>query len=74
MTAISVNIYLSVEQVSVRFGVSKDTIWRWRREGEFPAPVRLGGRTSRWRLSDLEAYEAQCPCCLITSFPLLLAV
>lgn len=55
-------LYLSVDQVASRFGVSKDTIWRWRREGDFPKPVKLGGRTTRWRLSDIEAWEA---CCVV---------
>ena len=55
-------LYLTVDQVATRFVVSKDTIWRWRRDGEFPAPYRLGGRTARWRLSEIEAWEAQCTC------------
>ncbi|MGJ8590169.1 MAG: helix-turn-helix transcriptional regulator [Yoonia sp.] len=55
-------LYLTVEQVAARFAVSKDSIWRWRREGEFPAPYKLGGRTARWRLAEIEAWEAQCSC------------
>ncbi len=27
---------------------------------EFPSPIQLGPSSTRWRLSDLEAYEAQC--------------
>jgi len=69
MSVISTQTYLSVEQVSVRFNVSKDTIWRWRRESDFPKPILLGGRTSRWRLSDLEDYEAVCPCSFISNIP-----
>ena len=56
------NLYLSVDQVASRFSVSKDSIWRWRRDGEFPTPVKLGGRTTRWRLADIEAWESQCIC------------
>jgi len=41
------NLYLSVEQVANRFGVSKDSIWRWKRNGDFPAPFKLGGTTTR---------------------------
>ncbi len=74
MTAITENFYLSVEQVAARYNVSKDAIWRWRREGNFPKPIKLGPKTSRWRLNDLEVYEAQCPCSFITHFPLLEAV
>ncbi len=51
------NIYLNVNQVAERLGVSADTIWRWKRQGEFPKAVKLGGRTTRWRLVDVEAWE-----------------
>ena len=37
------NLYLSVDQVAQRFNVSKDSIWRWKRNGEFPKPFKLGG-------------------------------
>lgn len=57
------NLYLSVNQVATRFGVSKDSIWRWRRDGDFPAPVKLGGHTTRWRMSDIEEWESRCVCC-----------
>jgi prophage regulatory protein len=60
-------LYLSVDQVAARFNVSKDSIWRWRRDGEFPAPKKLGGRTTRWRLSDIEEWERQCVCGFATS-------
>lgn len=62
MNTISENLYLSVDQVAVRFSASKDSIWRWRRDGEFPAPIKLGGRTTRWRLADIEGWESQCIC------------
>lgn len=68
MSSNTSNLYLSVEQVAKRFSVSKDTIWRWKRNGEFPAPVKLGGTTTRWRLSDIEEYESQLICGLITYF------
>ncbi len=54
------NLYLTVDQVAERLGVSRDTIWRWKRNGTFPKAVKLGGRTTRWRLSDIEAWEASC--------------
>lgn len=50
-------LYLSVDQVAARFNVSKDSNWRWRRDGEFPAQRKLGRRTTRWRLSDRRYYE-----------------
>jgi len=68
MTETSATLYLSVDQVATRFNVSKDTIWRWKRNGDFPAPVKLGGTTTRWRLADIEEYESQLICGLITCF------
>lgn len=67
MTAPANTLYLSVDQVAHRFGVSKDSIWRWKRKGRFPAPVKLGGTTTRWRLADIEAWEGQLECGLISS-------
>lgn len=58
------SLYLSVDQLAQRFGVSKDSIWRWKRKGDFPAPVKLGG-TTRWRLSDIEEWESQLACGLV---------
>lgn len=69
MNANHTETYLSVEDVAARYDVSKDTIWRWRREGDFPKPIKLGPRITRWRLSDLEKHESQCRCGLITSLP-----
>jgi prophage regulatory protein len=49
-----------------RFDVSKDSIWRWKRKGDFPKPVKLGGSTTRWRLSDIERWEAELRCGFVT--------
>lgn len=32
------------------------TLWRWRRDGNFPKPVRLGARLIGFRASDIEAW------------------
>ena len=53
ITVKPVTIFLSVDQVAQRYGVSTDSIWRWKREGKFPAPVRVGSGITRWRLADL---------------------
>jgi len=58
-------LYLSVDQVAQRFNVSKDSIWRWKRNGEFPKPFKLGGAT-RWRLSDIEDWESRLTCGVVT--------
>jgi prophage regulatory protein len=51
-------LFLSVKQVSDRYGVSDDTIWRWVRVDQFPRPVKLGGQTTRWRLADIMEHES----------------
>ena len=51
--------YLRDTEVAARYGISKPTVWRWVREGILPAPVSLGPRCSRWKLSDLLAWEAE---------------
>jgi len=66
MTAPANTPYLSVDQVAARFGVAKDSIWRWKRNGDFPTAVKLGGTTTRWRLSDIEEWESSLTCGFIT--------
>ncbi|MCO7245252.1 AlpA family phage regulatory protein [Halomonas sp. Mc5H-6] len=52
--------YSSAKQTAKRFGVSEVTIWRWARDGvsDFPKPIKLGPNCTRWRLEDIEAWEA----------------
>lgn len=38
--------------------VSQKTVWVWVREGKFPNPFKMNGRTV-WRLSDVEAWIAE---------------
>lgn len=54
----SETIDLSVKQVAARLGVSIDSVWVWIRTGDFPRAVTLSGRTTRWRLADIEAWDA----------------
>lgn len=73
MTASSTAVYLSVGQVAERYGVSTDSIWRWKRQGEFPAPVRVGPNCTRWRMSDLIKHESQLRPCFAFSASLEMA-
>jgi prophage regulatory protein len=50
-------MYLDLKAVVARLSVSKNTIWRWSRTGDFPQPVRLGPRVTRWALADIERWE-----------------
>lgn len=51
-------IYLPDTRVAARYGVHRTTPWRWdKTDPTFPKPVRLSPGCTRWKLSDLEAWE-----------------
>lgn len=47
---------VSVREVAELLGVNPRTVWRMAQSGEIPAPIRLGERIVRWRLSDLREH------------------
>ncbi|TLP55348.1 helix-turn-helix domain-containing protein [Parasedimentitalea maritima] len=49
--------YLTDKQVAKRFSVCRQTVWRWVEAGTFPKAKKLSSKVTRWRLSDLLAYE-----------------
>ena len=70
---VGVSHFLSVEQVARRYDVSTDSIWRWVRKSKFPAPVRVGGGTTRWRRADIIEHDGALKCCFATSLMFSLA-
>ncbi len=50
--------YLNDRQAAARYSVSRNTVWRWAKDGSFPKPTQLSPQCTRWRLTDLEAWEA----------------
>ena len=51
--------YLTDISTGKRYGVSRVTIWRWvSTDPTFPPPVKLSPGCTRWKLSDLMAWEA----------------
>ena len=50
---------LRLREVMARTGLSRTTIYRWRRAGRFPQPVRLGTRNVGWIESELEAWMVE---------------
>jgi predicted DNA-binding transcriptional regulator AlpA len=52
--------YIPIAAVAERYGTSRDTVYRWMREGaDFPAPLRLPSGPLRWDVAALEAWEAR---------------
>ncbi|MGE0367185.1 MAG: helix-turn-helix transcriptional regulator [Phycisphaerales bacterium] len=47
---------VSVREVAELLGVNPRTVWRMAQTGDIPAPIRLGERIVRWRLSDLREH------------------
>lgn len=58
---ITIHPLLTVKDVARVLGVHERTVWRLaslaEMDGEsFPRPIRIGGKTVRWRWQDIEAY------------------
>jgi len=49
--------YLTAPEVATRYNVSVSLVYRWSREQSGPPALRIGG-VVRFRVADLEAYEA----------------
>ena len=50
--------YLSDKALAERYEVSRATIWRWAKNEQIPAPVKINGST-RWLIESIEAWEAK---------------
>jgi len=52
--------FLSDKDVAHRYGVKKQTIWRWAKSSRtFPKPTKFQGTTTRWCLAELIEYDRQ---------------
>ena len=54
---------LTVKELAAMLGVHERSVWRMAAQaeaghGDFPKPPRIGPKTVRWRLADVEAYLA----------------
>ncbi len=51
-------VMLRRRQVEARTGLSRSTIYQRIADGEFPAPVSLGGRAVGWPSDEIDAWIA----------------
>ncbi len=50
--------YISDLQLAEKYGVTRPTVWRWARYTDFPKPLKLSPGCTRWKLAEIEAWEA----------------
>lgn len=51
--------FLSDKSVAARYEFSRASTWRLTKAGKLPKPIKLTNGSTRWKLSDLEAWEAK---------------
>lgn len=52
-------MFINVKTLAERYNIHRATVWRWVRIGRLPKPVRFGGNVTRWRMADIEKFEAE---------------
>ena len=53
--------FLRLPQVMQRIGLSKPSIYRLMKTGEFPKPRKLGAAAVGWRVDELDEWAASRP-------------
>ena len=51
--------YKTRHEIEKLLKISRTTIYRWLKEGKFPAPIHLGANMVRWKTSDIEIWMMQ---------------
>ncbi len=52
--------YFADTQLAARYGVHRSTIWRWvKTDPNFPDPIVFSSGCTRWKLSEVEAWESR---------------
>lgn len=46
-------LLLKIEDVVQLLNIGKSTWWKGVKEGRYPAPVKLGPKTTRWKTEDI---------------------
>jgi predicted DNA-binding transcriptional regulator AlpA len=48
--------FVNARQLSHYLGICEKTLFRWCKASLFPAPIRVGRRTLRWRVADVDKF------------------
>ena len=52
-------MFVSDKAIAERYGVTRPSVWRWlKTDPTFPKPISLSPGCTRWRLDEIEAWEA----------------
>lgn len=51
------NQFYTDRALAERYQVSRQTIWRWVREGHLPKPVKLATGSTRWPETEIIKFE-----------------
>jgi prophage regulatory protein len=46
---------VSIKTLEKRYEIGRSTLYRWIKDGRFPAPKKLGPRIARWDLTETDA-------------------
>jgi prophage regulatory protein len=49
-------VFLTAKQIAEDLHITRRCLERWVAAGQFPRPVKIGGRSVRWRLSDVRSH------------------
>ena len=49
--------FVNDKYLSARYGVSRNTVWRWTELGKLPRPIKFSHGCTRWNLAEVEARE-----------------
>ena len=55
------DVFMKRREVEKITGLSRTTIYRLMRSGKFPTPIKMGLKTVRWKMSELEEYIERAP-------------
>jgi prophage regulatory protein len=57
--ALNAKRLIRLAEVATMLGIGRSTIYKYVTEGTFPAPVKVGERSVRWKLADVLAWRAR---------------